>query len=199
MAMSRSSQEAATISSLPVFGVEDFIYDEEKDFLGSGAFGYVYKVTIEKTGQIAAAKVLVPNQRKLPRKDIQNFAKEATVLFRLEKHPNIINFFGFCDSPSCCALLLEFIHGQSLRECIDSNEDLMPWAHRLDVLHQILSGLRHLHQSKPPVTHRDLKPGNIMVQKEHGLFKCKQPVLFWQQSISSWNYDLRFTRKMGID
>eukprot|EP00118_Oscarella_pearsei_P019437 m.206733 g.206733 ORF g.206733 m.206733 type:complete len:628 (+) comp39680_c0_seq28:171-2054(+) len=174
MAVSSSYQEAAPVRSLPMpmFDAESFTYDEGDDLIGSGAFSNVYKVQIKETGQFAAAKVLVPSKRKLPRKDIENFAKEATILFRLEKHSNIINFIGFCDSPSCCALLLEFVEGRSLREWIGC-EELEPWAHRLHVLHQIVSGLRHLHESKPPVIHRDLKPENIMVQKEHGLFQCK--------------------------
>ncbi len=41
------------------------------------------------------------------------------------------------------------------------------------VLYGILDGLEYLHNSSPPMIHCDIKPGNILVKKEHGKWIAK--------------------------
>ncbi|OAQ99005.1 hypothetical protein LLEC1_07204, partial [Akanthomyces lecanii] len=73
------------------------------------------------------------------------------------RHPNIVQFLDSTFDPYP-QLLFEFVPGGSLEEHINLSA-----VERHMVLCQCLSALVHLHESDPPIVHRDIKPGNILV------------------------------------
>ncbi|KAM3454110.1 hypothetical protein NHJ6243_008972 [Beauveria neobassiana] len=71
--------------------------------------------------------------------------------------PNIVQFLNSAFNPYP-QLFFEFVPGGSLEEHVNLSA-----VERHMVLCQCLSALVHLHESDPPIVHRDIKPGNILV------------------------------------
>jgi hypothetical protein len=90
------------------------------------------------------------------------FEQEILALEQLS-HPNIVRITGHGSIDTGAPyLVMEFIHGQSLREILDQGS--VP---RRDVglfLRQIASALQSLHQRA--IFHRDLKPENLMIRSD---------------------------------
>ena len=44
---------------------------------------------------------------------------------------------------------------------------------RLDIMKQVTKGIQHLHHLKPPIAHRDIKPGNVLMRRVDGKLIAK--------------------------
>lgn len=129
--------------------------------LASGSMGTIYRGERLKLGRSVAIKVLhtpLANQERF----LQRFEMEAKALSRLS-HPNCISIidFGVADAPY---LVMEFINGQTLKELIERRP--LPAPRALHIFRQVLAGLAHAHGHA--VTHRDVKPGNVMLTEATG-------------------------------
>ncbi|KAI9780819.1 MAG: hypothetical protein M1816_002655 [Peltula sp. TS41687] len=126
--------------------------------LGSGSFGTVHKVLNVSTGDVHAAKTFHRGSR---------YVREVQVVKRVS-HENIVQFVDFTNEPEP-ALIMEYVpHGnltQSHQECPISRQES---AH---LLVQALEALKYLHDQK--ITHRDIKPDNILVHSRHPEFHIK--------------------------
>ncbi len=100
-------------------------------------------------------------------------AEQAMVdMFRLEahamttlRHPNIVRglHYGPCENDSCGHFLaMEFIAGPNLGELVAISRDFT-WQQACDVIAQSARGLQHAHEQN--FLHRDVKPGNIIVDR----------------------------------
>lgn len=82
------------------------------------------------------------------------------------RHPNMVLLLGACPEYGC--LVYEYMHNGSLEDrllCRGGSPPLL-WQHRFRIAAEIATGLLFLHQSKPePLVHRDLKPGNILLDR----------------------------------
>eukprot|EP00118_Oscarella_pearsei_P019839 m.213175 g.213175 ORF g.213175 m.213175 type:complete len:667 (+) comp39784_c0_seq19:145-2145(+) len=144
----------------------EFDYDKEEDddFIKGGGFGEVYKATMKRNRDTVALKVFFKTRR--TQKESNLLYKEAKVLFGIKPHPHIIAFIGFCNSPDCCGLLMEYISGGSLQELLESScPEVEKWENRIDISCQIAMGMAHLHANSPPVIHLDLKSANVLIEK----------------------------------
>src|SRR5436190_5185624 len=125
--------------------------------LGAGGMGQVYRARDPKLGRMVAIKVLpdalVPNDELIAR-----FHREARILAALN-HPNIAAIYGWEESGSAPALVMELVEGRSLQDLIPRKG--LPLDQALKVAIQIARGLEAAHRSG--VIHRDLKPSNVMV------------------------------------
>jgi hypothetical protein len=154
--------------------------------LGKGSFGQVYLAMLHETE--IAVKVLVDaaevtaqssgphNLRNIPSDDDsiaeappEGLLKEAALMASL-RHPNIVQFLGFCISPPCIAS--EVCTRGSLQALLSAaNQDSeaaksITWARRIEMALGAAKGLLHLHTRSPPVLHRDLKSDNLLVAKD---------------------------------
>src|SRR5260370_3226279 len=120
--------------------------------LGKGGMGEVYRATDTKLGRDVAIKVLPPALAHNPER-LARFEREAKVLAALN-HPNIATIYAVEESPEGKALVMELVPGTTLM-------GLLPLANALRIALQIAEGLEAAHERG--VTHRDLKPGNLMV------------------------------------
>ncbi len=92
------------------------------------------------------------------------FGQEVAALERLS-HPNIVRITGHGWVVSGAPfLVMEFIHGQSLRERLE--QGALPRKLIAIFLRQIAGALQLLHQST--IYHRDLKPENLMIRSGAG-------------------------------
>ena len=90
---------------------------------------------------------------------IQRFNREVQVLAAMN-HPNIVQVYGYWMEKGQLNLSMEFINGWNLRKILDKSPVMPVWA-VCTVLWGCLNALMHVHSRR--FVHRDLKPGNIMV------------------------------------
>jgi serine/threonine-protein kinase len=128
--------------------------------LGAGGMGEVYRARDTKLNRDVALKIL-PEAFTLDGDRIARFRREAQVLAALN-HPNIAAIYGFEDSGSTHALVLELVEGPTLAERIANGPLSLDEA--LAFARQIAEALKAAHEQG--IIHRDLKPANIKVRDD---------------------------------
>ena len=123
--------------------------------LGAGGMGEVFLAKDPKLDRQVAIKVL-PAALAQDHERLGRFEREAKVLASLN-HPNIAQIYGVEDSGGVRALVMELVPGETLK-------GPLPLATALNYAKQIVEALEAAHEKG--ITHRDLKPGNIMVTPE---------------------------------
>ncbi len=131
---------------------------------GCGSFGIVYQCIDTETDQTVAVKVLRPEV--IEPEAIERFRLESEVLERMG-HRGIARVIGTGVSDTPLGRLpyfaMEFVHGKPLTEYADANQ--LGAGERLRLFTHVCDAVEHAHRRG--VVHRDLKPGNVLVD-EHG-------------------------------
>ena len=79
---------------------------------------------------------------------------------------NLIKYFGAFEKNNITYLVSEYYEGRDLKSLIEENQKKKIYLEQkviIDILKQILSGLKYLHDKK--ICHRDIKPANILINK----------------------------------
>jgi eukaryotic-like serine/threonine-protein kinase len=152
--------------------------------LGAGGMGEVFRARDTKLGRDVALKTLpiafVHDADRLAR-----FRREATVLASLN-HPNIAAIYGFEESTSGPALVLELVEGPTLADQLVAGP--LPIAQALAIARQIADALEGAHDQG--VIHRDLKPANVKVRPDGTVKVLDFGLAKAMESGSSVNADL---------
>jgi eukaryotic-like serine/threonine-protein kinase len=131
--------------------------------LGVGGMGEVYRARDTKLNRDVAIKILPPAFADEPDR-LARFKREAQVLASLN-HPNIAAIYGFEDSGSVHALVLELVDGGTLADRLGQPKGRpLPVADALGIARQIADALEAAHEQG--IIHRDLKPANIKVRED---------------------------------
>lgn len=128
--------------------------------LGRGGFGTVYKAEDQVLGRIVALKVLHPALVIDPT-FLDRFKQEARTAARLD-HSNLVQVFDFGEVEGNFFITMAYMSGGSLRDLISREEKLSPES-AIKIFQQTAAGLTYAH--KKNVIHRDLKPGNILLDE----------------------------------
>jgi Tol biopolymer transport system component len=126
--------------------------------VGAGGMGEVYRARDGKLNRDVALKIL-PDAFSADPDRLARFRREAQVLASLN-HTNIGHIYGFEDSGSVRALVLELVEGPTLADRLAQGPLALPDA--LPIAKQIADALEAAHEQG--ITHRDLKPANIKVR-----------------------------------
>ena len=134
---------------------------EIQERIGAGGFGAVYKAYQSTVGREVAIKVILPHYANHP-DFIRRFESEAQTIARLE-HMHIIPLYDYWRDPDGAYLVMRWLRGGSLKDALskDGAFDLRAATVLLD---QIASALAVAHRND--VVHRDLKPGNILLDED---------------------------------
>jgi eukaryotic-like serine/threonine-protein kinase len=134
--------------------------------LGQGGMGAVYKAADTQLGdRLVAVKEM--SQKGLDAQEIveaaETFKQEALMLAGLPHHPNLPSIYDHFAEGGRWYLVMDFIAGQTLEEHLArAKGGYLPVEEVLDIGIQLCTVLGYLHQHKPPIIFRDLKPANVM-------------------------------------
>lgn len=126
--------------------------------LGSGGMGRVYRATHLGLGHAVAVKVV--STEHAADATIERFLREARMAASIA-HPNVISVFDVGRTDTHAWYAMECVEGRSLDFRL-AIEPPLTSAEALTIVTQVASGLAASHQRQ--ILHRDLKPGNILLQ-----------------------------------
>jgi serine/threonine-protein kinase len=137
--------------------------------IGSGGMGAVY---LADDNRLEGRRCAVKETRLLPGLSDQavrdQFHREASILARLD-HPNLPKVSDYFSEGDRDYLVMDYVPGPDLRQmAIDARREgrflgeatVLAWAA------QLCDALSYLHDQKPPMLHRDVKPANIKLTPE---------------------------------
>jgi eukaryotic-like serine/threonine-protein kinase len=131
------------------------------DVLGRGGMGVVYRARDARLGRVVAIKMLTEgfsgNSEML-----QRFYREASQTGAL-RHNNIVIVFDAGDQEGEPYIVMEFVEGEPLDKTLKEQKRLQ-LEPALSIVEQVCLALAYAHRNG--VVHRDVKPANVIVQKD---------------------------------
>lgn len=129
-----------------------------ESLIGQGGMGYVYLAMHEQTGRLVALKI--------PKADFiksRHFLQEARALSTLD-HPAIMSIYELSDKPDDPWFAMKLAEGGTLADRLEKGA--LPPREAVEIMAVVASGVKHAHDHG--ILHRDLKPGNVLLD-ERGL------------------------------
>ncbi|KAB8114452.1 hypothetical protein EE612_053863, partial [Oryza sativa] len=173
-ALTNADEDEALIWGLQGRNSEFTVYDfsqvleatdnfSEENKLGQGGFGPVYKGRFPDGVEIAVKRLASHSGQGLT-----EFKNEIQLIAKLQ-HTNLVRLLGCCYQGQEKILIYEYLPNKSLDFFIfdETRRALIDWHKRLAIIDGIAQGLLYLHKhSRLRVIHRDLKAGNILLDRE---------------------------------
>lgn len=129
--------------------------------LGEGGMGQVFKARHRKMHRIVAIKLL--RKERLAHPDaIKRFHREVRAVGQLS-HPHIVLAFDADEIQGTHFFAMEYVEGIDLARLIKERGPL-PAAEAVEYVRQAALGLQHAHEAG--LVHRDVKPSNLLLQKQ---------------------------------
>ncbi|EAW72763.1 interleukin 1 receptor associated kinase 1 [Homo sapiens] len=133
--------------------------------IGEGGFGCVYRAVMRNT--VYAVKRLKENADLEWTAVKQSFLTEVEQLSRF-RHPNIVDFAGYCAQNGFYCLVYGFLPNGSLEDRLHCQTQACPplsWPQRLDILLGTARAIQFLHQDSPSLIHGDIKSSNVLLDE----------------------------------
>ena len=138
--------------------------------VGKGGMGAVYQASDTRLSskvwaikEMSDAALPDPVERQQAR---EAFQREAQMLATLD-HPNLPKVNDFFIESGKLYLVMDYIDGRTLQDVLEASPGPLPEAQVLEWAGQLCEVLDYLHRCTPPIIFRDLKPGNIMLDKSN--------------------------------
>ena len=133
---------------------------DKENKLGEGSFASVYKIQRKNDGQLCAGKIFKLSLRVMNSKEEKGYERELEILKEAE-HPFIIEYVEEFEYQEKLCIVTKLASGgdfeKYMRDRQFSEDEAMSY------FAMILLGLDFLHSKK--IFHRDLKPGNILIDE----------------------------------
>jgi len=129
--------------------------------LGRGGMGTIYRVFDKETEEDIAVKILNPDIA-ADQKMIQRFRNELKLARRIG-HKNVCRMYDLNETEGTYYISMEYVPGENLKNVIKMTRQ-MSMETAVNIARQVCEGLAEAHRLG--VVHRDLKPGNIMIDRD---------------------------------
>jgi serine/threonine protein kinase/tetratricopeptide (TPR) repeat protein len=129
--------------------------------LGRGGMGKVYRVLDMKLNEEVALKLIRPEVAS-DKQTIERFNSELKMARKIA-HRNVGKMYELMEAEGTHFITMEYVPGQDLRGLIRQVGRLTT-GKAVSIARQICEGLEEAHRLG--VVHRDLKPGNILIDKD---------------------------------
>ncbi|HEY0779310.1 MAG TPA: serine/threonine-protein kinase, partial [Gemmatirosa sp.] len=133
--------------------------------VGHGGMAAVYLAWDRELARYVAIKVLLPELAHHPTMS-QRFLQEARTAANLDDHPSVVRVYRAKEAQGLRYFVMKYVDGCSLDQLLRSSGPLAPdlAAHVVD---QVALALQYAHEHG--VVHRDVKPGNILLDRAGGV------------------------------
>jgi len=128
--------------------------------LGAGGMGEVFRARDARLGREVALKILPSDVINQPGR-LERFDREARAIAALN-HPHIVTIYSTEHIDGLRFLTMELVEGETLAEILAAGP--LPLDRFLEIGLALTDALAAAHQKQ--ITHRDLKPGNVMVSRD---------------------------------
>ncbi len=132
------------------------------EVLGEGGCSIVYKGAHSSLKMPVAIKMLKHELAMEPH-FFEAFRNEAGIIAQLD-HENILKVYDVEELYRTFFIIMEYVQGESLTRMLIQRETLAVEM-IVDYVIQIVAGLSHAHERG--IIHRDIKPGNIIINKDN--------------------------------
>jgi len=163
-----SGEETVTLNKDVFIGQKlgDYVIES---LLGQGGMARVYRAVDPNLNRTVAIKIIDPGIVGDP-EYTRRFKREAQAVAKLS-HPNIVSMVQFGLSGTIYFMAMAFIDGVDLDWLINDylrDSRVIDYPDMLRIVTQIASALDYAHSQG--VIHRDIKPGNIMLNRQGRAF-----------------------------
>src|SRR6266850_544128 len=131
------------------------------DVLGEGGMGTVYKALDREVDHVVALKLIRPEMAVHPA--ILARFKQELLTARQVTHKNVIRIHDLSEVDGVKFITMEYVEGCDLRKLLLDNGKLPP-EQAVEIVRQVCLALEAAHSAG--VIHRDLKPQNVMQDKQ---------------------------------
>lgn len=125
--------------------------------LGEGGMGEVYQGVHSKIGRVVAVKIL--SQASAGAEFVERFLNEARIQAGLQ-HNNIATLYDFLEFDGQPCIIMEYIEGETLSDCIRS-WGCLPLADAIRYFQSIVEAIDYVHNRG--IVHRDIKSTNVKI------------------------------------
>ena len=140
-----------------------FQFNPETDRLGEGPLSEVYRAQDLELGRTVALKILRAHAEIDPQADLR-FKREAQRTSNLN-HKHITTIYEYAEFDGTSFIAMEYLEGQTLDKIIKSQS--LGYEECVRIALQLTEALKVVHDAQ--LIHRDLKPGNILLQEDGNL------------------------------
>ena len=130
--------------------------------LGQGGMGTVYLAFDTRLERKIALKVLNTDLSK-DKIFLSRFKEEAKLLAKLN-HQNITVLYNLLNFKGRWIMVMEYVDGVTVEQYLEKKPDGLKEGLAIRIVKEVLSGLHYAHLKG--IIHRDIKPGNIMIDKK---------------------------------
>ncbi|KAF3447432.1 hypothetical protein FNV43_RR12618 [Rhamnella rubrinervis] len=140
----------------------------EKNIVGHGGSGTVYKIELKSSQEVVAVKRLWSNGAKDSSPEDRLFLdkelKTEVETLGSIRHKNIVKLYCYFSSLDCNLLVYEYMPNGNLWDALHKGRIDLDWPIRHQIALGIAQGLAYLHHDlMPPIIHRDIKTTNILL------------------------------------
>jgi WD40 repeat protein/serine/threonine protein kinase len=129
--------------------------------IARGGMGVVFKARQVRLNRIVAVKMILSGQLASP-EDVERFHTEAEAAAKLD-HPGIVPIYEVGQHEGQHYFSMGFVDGQSLSTRVAQGP--LPAREAAEILRTVANAVQYAHENG--VVHRDLKPGNVLLDS-HG-------------------------------
>ena len=128
--------------------------------IGEGGFSQVFMgITHRRKIQVAVKRLKIDKVT-----DVTQLNNEVDQLQRL-RHDNIIDLMAYCnESTEKLCLVYPYMENESLKKRLEEKD--LKFEQKMKIIVGVAEGINFMHTRPKPLVHRDIKPGNILLDED---------------------------------